>query len=282
MSPSVTTKYYLTATLGVCSRTDSVIVFVKPAPIPDAGKDTLICYGQSVQLKGAGGVKYKWTPATYLTDPDIYNPMVGTPLNSVTYYLIVTDGKGCSSLQNESVNITVTPMAKVFAGSDTSIVINQPLALMAKDVNNSGFTQYLWSPSYGLNNSGIQNPITFLDRNITYTVTSTTVEGCTGTDKISIKVYQGPEIYVPTAFTPNQDGRNDILKSTPVGIKEFKYFAIYNRWGQKVFFSSDENTGWNGEINHLQIDTGIFVWMAEGIDDKGNIIRRKGTVALIR
>lgn len=281
-SPSVTTKYYVSAMLGVCSKMDSIIVTVNPAPVAFAGEDTTICYGQSVQLNGAGGLTYSWTPATYLDDPGIYNPTVISPLASITYHLKVTDGNGCTSLQSTSINITVTPIVKVFAGNDTSIIINQPFELIAKDVNDSGFVQYSWSPSYGLNNSVIQNPETILDRNITYTVSAITESGCRGTDDINIKVYQGPEIYVPTAFSPNNDGCNDILKAIPVGIKEFKYFAVYNRWGQRVFYTSNSGIGWSGEIKSTMQQTDVFVWITEGTDHKGNIIKRKGTVTLIQ
>jgi gliding motility-associated-like protein len=281
-STPVPAKYYIIAKLGVCTKVDSVNVVVNAAPIPFAGKDSTICYGQSIQLNGTGGLNYEWTPATYLSDQYIINPTVVSPPSSITYYLKVTDGNGCTSLQASPIRITVTPMAKVFAGNDTSIVMNQPFVLTAKDINNSGFIGYNWSPPDGLNNTAVQNPVAILDRNITYTITAVTAKGCRGTDDITIKVYKGPEIYLPNAFSPNNDGRNDVLKAILVGIKEFKYFVIYNRWGQREFYTSDPTKGWDGRIKNTSQDTGTFVWMAEGVDDKGHIIIRKGTVILIR
>lgn len=281
-TPGITTKYYVTASLGVCTKKDSVTVFVNPAPLADAGNGTTICYGQSAQLNGAGGISYNWSPATYLSNAAIADPEVVRPSSTMTYSLKVTDATGCTSIQPAKVTITVTPPAKVFAGNDTAIVMNQPFVLQAVDINNSRFTQYQWSPAYGLSNSAVQNPVALLNENITYTVTATTPQGCSGMDAINIKVYRGPEIYVPNAFSPNGDGRNELLKAIPVGIKEFKYFNVYNRWGQLIFSTKDASKGWNGEVNHQQQGTGAFVWMAEGVDGKGNVIRRRGTVTLIR
>jgi gliding motility-associated-like protein len=282
VSAPLTTKYYITALLGICEKKDSVIVIVNPAPIANAGSDIVICYGQSTQLNGNGGVQYNWSPITYLNNPTISNPTAVKPTGAVTYGLTVTDANGCKSIQDESVTITVTPPAKVFAGNDTAVYMNDPLHLNAVDVNNSGFTKYTWSPASGLNNPFIQNPVATTSSNITYTVVSTTPGGCEGRDSITIKAFAIADIFVPTAFTPNDDGRNDTFKAIPIGIREFKYFEVYNRWGQRVFFTTNPSTGWNGIINGIAQQTDIYVWRAAGITFKGNLIERKGTVVLIR
>ena len=113
-------------------------------------------------------------------------------------------------------------------------------------------------------------------------VTATTPQKCAGTAVINVKVYQGPEIYVPTAFTPGGDGLNDILKAISVGMKEFHYFRIYNRWGQLVFITSNPRIGWDGKIKGIPQGSATYVWIAEAVDYKDNLIRRKGTVTLIR
>ena len=105
--------------------------------------------------------------------------------------------------------------------------------------------------------------------------------GCTASDEIAIKILKGVDIYVPTAFTPNNDGLNDILKATPVGLKEFKRLAVYNRWGQLVFQTTNASKGWDGRVNGI-LQTGVFVWFAEGVDDHGTTIRKKGTAILIQ
>ena len=126
-SPVATTKFYLTATLGICSGTDSVTVLVNPAPIPDAGSDITICFGKSVQLHGNGGSQYQWSPDTYLDNSEIQDPTVTQPTSTIIYDLAVTDINGCKSLQSSQVTVTVSPPARVFAGDDTAILVNQTL-----------------------------------------------------------------------------------------------------------------------------------------------------------
>jgi len=281
-SPNATTIYTVTVSLGACTGREQVIVNVDKAPVADAGQPTTICYGQNAQLTGSGGQTYTWNPSSFLDNIHSPTPIVVRATSTITYSVHVIDNKGCHSLTDAKVTITVTPPPKLFAGNDTAIIMNQPFQLLALDVNNSGFTNYVWSPPYGLNDYHTKSPIATLDQNIKYVVSAFTPAGCEGSDEINIKVYRGPEIYVPNAFTPGTDGKNDLLKVVPVGIKKFNYFIVYNRWGNQVFYTTDPSKGWDGTLNHITEQTGVFVWMAEGIDDKGNHIRRKGSVTLIR
>ena len=281
-NPVTTTKYYVLSTLGVCTLKDSVTVVVNPAPVPDAGTNVTICNGGTTQLNGSGAIDYVWHPATYLSNPNISNPVVTNP-SSITYSLNITDANGCKSLRSSQVSVTVLPPAKLFAGYDTVVAINQPLHLYALDINHVGFVQYSWSPSTGLNNPLVWNPTGMLTAaNTDLIVTAYTPEHCIGKDTINVKTYKGPEIYVASSFTPNGDGLNDVLRAFPVGIKSFKYFSIYNRYGQLVFNTPDENRGWDGKFKGALQNLSTFVWIAAGIDYKGNLIERKGTVTIIQ
>lgn len=281
-SPADTTMYYVTATTGICTRTDSVKINVWPAPVPNAGNDIAVCFGKVFNLDGSGGVSYQWSPSTYMTTAaNIPAPSVKAT-NSITYSLMITDARGCTSLTPDDVKVTVTPAVRIFAGDDTVAAINQPVQLQAVELGNAGVTQYTWSPANFLNDPTIANPIATLPNDFRYTVTGTTPEGCEGVDEIFIKAYKGPEIYVPSGFTPDDNGLNDVLRPIPVGIREFRYFRVYNRWGQIVFSTQDPNKGWDGRINGVRQPTGTFIWMAEAIDYKGNLISRKGFVTIVR
>ena len=281
-SPDVTTKYYLEVVSGVCHAVDSVIITVNPAPIADAGANDTICYGISGQLNGSGGETYLWSPLTYLNSPNIPNPEVIMPPATVRYTLRVTDANHCTSLNEAAVTVVVTPPKGLSVGGDTSIAIGELLQLNAVDIDNSGFTQYEWSPSLGLNNPTIADPIANLTENVTYTVTATTAAGCLGTAIKEVKVYQHADIYVPNAFTPNGDGHNDVFRAVPVGIKTFNYLVIFNRWGAEVFHSTNPETGWNGQFNGVLQSTGAYVWAVSGVDYEGRLVQHKGTVMLIR
>jgi gliding motility-associated-like protein len=279
---SATTTYIVTATLGVCTGTASVAVTVLPAPVASAGVSDTICPGKSVQLQGSGGVQYYWSPATYLSDSTSADPTVEQPVSTITYHLAVTGANGCSSVNPAATTVVVSAPPKVFAGDDTAIVIGQPLQLNAVDVDSSGFTSYVWSPAQGLSDPDIADPTAVVTGDITYTVVATTPSGCSATAKIVIGAATTAGIIVPNAFTPNNDGRNDILKVNAFGIQSLQYFRVYNRWGQLVFASSDAGAGWNGYIGGQPAATGAYVWMAAGVDYHGRPVEGKGTVILIR
>jgi len=281
-SPSGTTKYFCTATSGICSKTDSLIVEVKPAPVAYAGNDKNVCFGGNTGLSGSGGVSFNWRPTTFLDDPTSATPAITRPLSNVQYYLDVTDANGCRSLKPDTINLILTPAVKIFAGRDTMIAINQPLRLYARELSNSGVISYEWSPSRGLNNSGIYDPVAVNNNDITYYVTGRTADNCEGSDTINIKVYKGPEIYVPTAFTPNGDGHNDVLRPICIGISQFNYFRIFNRYGQVIFQTSDAGRGWDGRLKGKEQDPGTYVWVAAATDFRGNSLERKGTFTIIR
>lgn len=281
-NPTVTTPYTVTATLGRCSAVDNVTVNVNPAPIPDAGPPGFICYGQTYQLQGSGGVQFTWTPSTYLNSTNISNP-VSAPLKTITYTLSeVIDAFGCKSLSTDQVTVDVTPPIKVKTFPyDTIGYPGDQFRLNATSI--APF--YTWTPTIGLSDPNIANPVLTvgtIGSDIIYKVTAYTVAGCRGEGFVNLKVFKGPELYIPTAFTPNGDGLNDLFYPFPVGIKSINYFKVYNRWGQLLFSSTTLFKGWNGKLQGVEQPSGVFVFMAQGVDKNGKLITRKGTVTLIR
>jgi gliding motility-associated-like protein len=115
-----------------------------------------------------------------------------------------------------------------------------------------------------------------------YRVTALSAAGCRGEGFVHIRVYKGPELYTPSAFTPNGDGLNETFYPFPVGIKSINYFRVYNRWGQMVFSSNQLLKGWDGKMGGVDQPSGVYVWMAEGVDKNNNLITKKGTITVIR
>jgi len=98
-----------------------------------------------------------------------------------------------------------------------------------------------------------------------------------------VKVFKTPaDIFVPTGFTPNGDGRNDVIRPVLVGIKSLTYFRVYNRWGQLVFNTSQAGKGWDGTVGGTLQATDNFVYMVQAIDYTGKTIFKKGDFVLIR
>lgn len=279
--------YYITVTehsqAGCDGDTRSGWVYVNPVPVAQAGPDATICFGATYRLGGSGGITYQWSPSLYLSNPAVSNPVATIPqAGTYLYKLRVSNGAGCQSLTEDSVALTVLPKALVSAGRDTALSIGQSLQLNATDLGYNHYISYHWSPSSWLNNTDIANPVSTPKANITYNLKATTDIGCIATASITIKVFDKPDIFVPNAFTPNADGLNDFFKAIPVGIAQFKYFKIFNRWGEMVFSSADPQHGWDGIYKGKPQNSGDYSWMAEGIDFQGNVIQKKGFVVLIR
>jgi gliding motility-associated-like protein len=98
-----------------------------------------------------------------------------------------------------------------------------------------------------------------------------------------IKVVDKNAVYVPTVFSPNADGKNDVLKAIPVGRVKLVQFVVYNRWGEVVFSTTNFSKGWNGTRLGVPAETGVYVWMLRAVDElKGLPIEQKGTVMIIR
>lgn len=278
---NTSTTYQITATVGSCTATDQVVVTTVPYPIANAGQDPVICYNTSTQLNAViTGSSFNWSPVAYLSNPSILNP-VAAPPRTTTYVLSAYDTLGCPKPGIDTLTIVVNPKVNAFAGNDTLVVINQPLQF-----NGTGGVNYLWTPSTALSDPTIFNPVGVYDLSIDsirYKLIVTDAIGCADSAYIMVKVFKTqPYIFVPTAFTPNNDGLNDVIKPIAAGIQKINYFSIYNRWGQLVFTTTINGQGWDGRVNGQLQSSGVFVWMASGLDYLGGKFFMKGTVTLIR
>ncbi len=284
-NPIVTTQYIVTATLGRCSGEDTVIVNVNAAPIPDAGSDGFICFGQTYQLNASGGTQYSWSPITYLNNPAIANP-ISTPAKDINYTLsILSDINGCASLTTDQMRIDVTPPIKVKTFPYDTVGYNGDQFRLLAVPSDTDVINYSWSPVLGLSDPNIANPIVtagVIGDVVQYRVVTSTIAGCKGEGYVTVRVYKGPDIYVPTGFTPNNDGKNDKFTPFPVGMKSYKYFRVFNRWGQLVFSTSKLHDGWDGKLGGRDQATGTYVWMIEGVTKDDRVITKKGTITLIR
>ncbi len=280
-SPLKTTQYKLIASVGKCSATD--VINIKPVPYPaaNAGTDTSICFGKTTILKAnITASNFTWSPVSTLLNENTLTPIAG-PQNTTAYILTVTDVLGCPKPVSDTVTVIVIPKVLAFAGRDTAIVAGEPLQL-----NASGGLIYSWSPTTGMDNPNISDAILNLDASydtITYRVRVSTPEGCAATDDIKITVFKTlPDIFIPTAFTPNGDRLNDILIPKIVGMKQFNYFRIYNRWGVMLYSTTQQGQGWDGTYGGVAQASGTYIFAAQAIDYTGKPIIKKGTVVLIR
>lgn len=276
-SPPVTTTYQLLASNELCTSRDTLIIYVTPKPFPNAGADTTLCFGDGAILKGSGGQSYSWSPGTGLSNPSIRNPLA-RPQVTTTYILSVKDTLGCSRIFKDSVLISVVPKLKINAGRDTFVVLPNAVLLTAK-----GAPFYQWTPSVYLDDASKSSPLATINSTQIFYVRGYTAEGCQGFDTMKVRVLEHePDILVPTAFSPNKNGLNDVLKPVGYGVEFLEIFAVYNRLGQQLFVTSILGKGWDGTINGKPQPEGAYVWHLRARDFRNKIIDKKGTTILLR
>ncbi len=286
---AVTTKYYVTANLGKCQDRDSITITTAPYPKANAGVDTGICFTGKANLVGtAVGTIYSWTPANLVSKPNSLTTDA-FPKADTWFTLSVTDVLGCPKPVKDSVLVRVVPEVKVFAGNDTTVVIGQPLVFQA--TASSFATIYRWSPATNLSSTTILQPTAIIPPGflppgtdtISYRLTATSPEGCIASDVIILKIFKvPPTIFVPSGFTPNADGKNDVIKPILAGMQRLDFFRVYNRFGQLVFQTSVINKGWDGRIKGELQGSAAFVYTAQAADFNGVTVKGNGMFTLIR
>jgi gliding motility-associated-like protein len=279
--PLSATQYHVVASVGKCSTADDINIRVAPYPVANAGTDTSICFGATTVLKGtSSAASFAWSPSNSLLHANTLTPLAG-PQSTTTYTLTVMDSIGCPKPGSDTVTVHVIPRIPAFAGRDTTIVAGEPLQM-----NASGGTVYSWSPVTGMDNPNIPNPIIILSTqydSMTYRVKVGTPEGCYAYDDVKVTVFKTqPDIFIPSGFTPNSDGLNDVLRPKVVGMKQFNYFKVFDRWGVMVFSTTQEGKGWDGTYSGTAQASGAYVFVAQAVDYTGKLITKKGTVVLIR
>jgi gliding motility-associated-like protein len=249
--------------------------------LANAGPDTSICFNTTAQLTGShNGKTFSWTPTSSLLAATTLTP-VARPASTTAYVLTSLDDKGCPKPGRDTVVVIVNPEVSAYAGRDTAVVVGQPLQF-----NATGGEAYIWVPGEGLSNPSIANPVGVYDGSldsIRYQVIVQDAIGCSDEATIFVKIYKSaPRVFVPNAFTPNRDGKNDVVRPIAVGLTKLEYFRIYNRWGQLVFETTESGKGWDGKFNGREQGSESYVWIVKGQDFLGKVVFDKGTVTLIR
>jgi gliding motility-associated-like protein len=278
-SPTTDTKYYVTITdANSCSYPDSITVTIAPLPVFAVNGPGQVCDTDTIQLVASGGDIYSWQPSGSLNNASIANPLV-FPTTTTTYTVTITESlcNGSATLTKE---VVVLPLPQIDAVKSNDLDCSNDRA----QLNATGGVSYLWSPAATLDRPTIFNPIARPTITTQYTVRGSNADGCINYDTVTVNVGTGGlGLYLmPTGFTPNNDGLNDCYGVKYWGVVEKIEFSIYNRWGERVFYSDVPGSCWNGVYKGVPQTTGVFVYMirASTICDKN--IFRKGTFALIR
>lgn len=294
VTPTAAGYYYCLVENPWCSIVDSVLVSFIPENI-DIG-DTTLCngFGGTLTLNNLFPsdtiVSYDWSPNSEIISGDGTNTITVMPSSDVTYYVTVVTQSGC--VYTDSAVVTVVlggGVISAFADNDTLPIGGTTYVHAVPD--SSGYT-YSWSISPALSGAtlsdpNIAHPLFTPNGAGLYTVCVdiTDTNGCTGTACVEIRVLDiecgPPDIYVPNAFTPNDDQNNDVIFVHGNNIETMNWL-IYDRWGELMFETQDQSEGWDGTFKGMEADPAVFVYHLEGTCVGGDEFLIKGNITVIR
>jgi gliding motility-associated-like protein len=254
-----------------------VNIVVKGNPNFAASPTQNICPGDSVTLSATGGDTYLWSPATWLADPTLQR-VTFVPQQSDTYAVHISEN-ACHHDTTINVSVNVHPPPQITAVKSNDINCTNPVATLEA----RGGSTYSWSPAQQLSNASVANPIVSPDTTTSYTVTGKNEFGCMATASITVHVEKNgvPAFVVPSAFTPNNDGKNDCFGIQHWGNTAIQLFSIYNRWGKLIFRTTDPSKCWDGTWNGKPQDGGGYIYIIKASTLCGEVTR-KGLLTLIR
>lgn len=269
-----TTLTFIARTPAGCSDTDMVTLNVYAADFLSMPNDTMICAGDTISLPmtATPGTRFYWSPDFNISSVSSLQPRVW-PVARQDYHVYATDTFGC--LDTGHVAIDVRPRA-IIELADTMWIYPGESYVMDPGGN---CLYYTWFPPLGLSNADISNPAVSPKVNTRYIVHGRTEAGCTAVDSIDVLVNDEILLTLPNAFIP---GKNGGLKIIRRGNAELNRFAVYNRWGTKVFETTDINEGWDGTYKGTIQPTGVFIYTIEAVSATGRVINKQGNVTLIR
>ena len=244
-NPTYTVKqtgnYSVAVDLNGCIATDNILVTVNPNPVIELGPDVTYCQGESIDIGNTcAGCTYLW---------DDNSVQAIRKINQEGTYTVTVTANNCSSTDN--IFVDEIPLPIVDLGQDATICFGDEIVL---DVSRTGGT-YLWQdnsilPTYTIKDIG------------TYQVT-VTENGCSSKDDKVITYDDDCDcpVYLPNAFSPNLDGRNDKFRLLNSVFIKLDYFKIYNRWGQEVFSTTNPTDSWDGKVNGVESPIGSYYWV---------------------
>ena len=271
---SVTISYAVTNTCGTTTVPYTATIYPRPSITVSPAKS--ICHAGDVATLAAStdaSSTVQWINTGNTNNPSVVNPPATT-----TYKAVATSDKGCTN--TASTTVTVQDFKVSLDANPIPVVAGRQLSLTTS--SSLPYTITSWQPAFLFPVQTANSQTIIADSTRTYTVTAQTAAGCTDTESITVLVTT-PEydLFVPNFFTPNGDGKNDILYVYGSFVQTMQ-LHIYDQWGNMVFESRDQAYGWDGTIKGNQAPVGVYVYVLRVLQKDNTVINKKGSINIIR
>ena len=266
-------------TQGTITLTEPPELFIEVTDIVD-----VLCFNEStgsIAVIGSGGTG----PYEYSLDEGPFQ--IETRFNDLpagNYLLTVLDAMGCAAI----VEATITQPEELIVDAGPDQTINLGFSTKIQAVSNEFPVDFVWRDTIGLSCFNCGGTTAMPVNTTTYTVVVTNENGCTATDEVTIQVIKNYPVYIPNAFSPNDDGLNDGFTAfAGPAADQIKVLKIFDRWGELVFDTqaiphSQETLGWDGNFKGRPVNAGVFVYLIEMEFIDGEVILYKGDVTVMR
>lgn len=227
----------------------------------------------SIVLVMSGGTQ----PYNIYWNDVLTNAVSRNNLAAGSYALRVDDARGCSADTLVTINNVITPRVQIL-NNDTTINIGESIRLVAVNA-----PDYVWTPATGLSCNSCATPVAQPLQPTRYIVNTVTGLNCVPADTVSIYLSYDRSLYVPTAFSPNADGNNDLFRVKAKGVAIYN-LQVYNRWGQLIFEADDLSRGWDGRLKGVPQPPGTYVYVVSYayFGREAQVLQQKGTFVLIQ
>jgi gliding motility-associated-like protein len=285
VNPQTTTTYSVIGEDGACTSSDIVVINILPTPNVSAAYSGSVCEGGTIQLfaNGTSGYIYHWSGPNNFSSNE-QDPIISTNLNSQGVYLVtLTDSSftGCGASATVNVNVLPKPVA------DFNYSPYEPLEgeeVVFTDASYQSISQWNWFfQNTAQYTSIVQNPTFTYNESGTYPVVLIVKNeaGCSDTIIKVINVQEEYAFYIPNTFTPNNDGLNDIFGPKGRGIKKYE-INIFDRWGEKLFESTEFNRGWDGFYKGKLCPSDVYIYQVNLTNTSDKHFEFTGHVTLIK
>ncbi|MCB0696256.1 MAG: gliding motility-associated C-terminal domain-containing protein, partial [Chitinophagaceae bacterium] len=282
------TSTFVVQTIGRsnCLMRDTLEVYVPEHDMRVEPIDTAFCLGDKAPFTIYGGKFFKWyeydaANDSFLTPVSVIDPTKGFtyigPQRSTDYRIVVSDSVWCYDTLSAKIKILPLPDVRILNKDDTTIKYGQSFQILA-----TGARLYNWSPVSSLNNPNISYPIARPTEDTKYIVGGIATNGCRAFDTLHVIVDKKDNLFVPSAFSPNGDGKNDIFRVTNLSFQRIMEFRVFNRWGVEVFSTNDSRMGWDGNYEGKPQEMGTYTYLIRVAYPDGFVETYKGETTLIR